>query len=343
MKKMFVILFITFLIVGCSCGRKEELSFDSDTLNVFATKIFLNEDFLPETITIFEEVFKCRIKLTEFDNTNDMMEIVISQKDSIEVDVLWGLDNTHLYDAVRESLFTAYEPKNIRYVEKENIFDDTFHIIPVCYSYLAFILNSDIIPHSPETFGEMQDGKFKNQIIIMDPRKSSIGKAMLFWTIATFGENGFGHFWRSIKDNVFFIADNYDDAYNMFLAAEAPLVIGYDTTPIFHKKNENRDKYRSSIPQEGGFKLIKGVGIMKTAINLELAERFVEFLLSNDYQELIPLNIWMYPVNKNIDLISEYELLPKPQKDFTMSLRMRTVQRRYKGWIKKWERIMLDQ
>lgn len=342
MKKLSVIIFILLLIMGCSCERKEDLNFESDTLRVFATKIFLNEDFLLETIAMFEEVFKCRVKLTEFDNANDMMEIAISQKDSIEMDIVWGLDNTLIYDAVRESLFTAYKPKNIRYVEKENIFDDTFHIIPVCYSYLAFIFNSYIIANSPETFGEMQDGKFKNQIIIMDPRKSSIGKAMLFWTIATFGENGYGHFWRSIKDNIFFIADNYDDAYNMFLAGEAPLVIGYDTTPVFHKKNENLDKYRSSIPQEGGFKLIKGVGIMKTAINLELSERFVEFLLSTDYQELIPSNIWMYPVNKNIDLTSEYDLLPKPQKDFTMSLRIRTVQRRYKGWIRKWERIMLD-
>ena len=82
--------------------------------------------------------------------------------------------------------------------------------------------------------------------------------------------------------------------------------------------------------------------LRKTATNLELAERFVEFLLSMDYQELIPSNIWMYPVNKNIDLFSEYDLLPKPEKDYTMSLRMRTVQRRYKGWIRKWERIMLD-
>ncbi|MCK4311365.1 MAG: thiamine ABC transporter substrate-binding protein [Candidatus Cloacimonetes bacterium] len=342
MKNWILICFILMIFIfSCSLKKEATPTFESEELNVYASEVLLNEDFLEESMSLFEGIFNCKVNLQIFVTAQAMVEQTIAEKDSTKADVLFGIDNTLLYLALKESLFVEYEPKNLKYVNEDVIFDKTNHIIPVSYSDLGIIYNSRNISNAPVTFGEMQDGKFKNQIIIMDPRKSSLGRAMLFWSIAAFGEHGYGHFWRSIKENIFAITESFDEAYNMFLAAEAPLMLGYVTTPIFHIKKDNTDKYKSTIPQEGGFKLIKGVGILRSTKNQKLAEQFVEFLLSEEFQELIPLEMWMFPVNKNIKLSTEYKLLPEPKRDFTKELSLRTIQWRYKSWIKKWEMIML--
>jgi thiamine transport system substrate-binding protein len=270
-----------------------------------------------------------------------MLEKVVTGRDSINVDVVLGIDNTIFYNVLRDSVFLEYEPQNLKHVDESLIFDKTYHVIPVYYSQLAFIYNSFAIEKPPITFGEMQDGKFKKKIVLMHPSSSSLGRAMLLWSVAAFGENGYGHFWRSVKENIYSIAENYDDAYNMFLAGQAPLVIGYSTTPVYHLQKENSDKFRSTIPTEGSFNLIRAAGICRWTEKQELAKRFMEYLLSDDFQNFIPDNMWMYPANDKVNNGLDFELLPVSKKDYSTSLSQWSIRRRLQKWIVQWESIML--
>ncbi len=340
MKRILIFFIGTFLIIGCSTKKETVQISNNSELKIYASSIFLNSDFYSDVIPVFEEIFNCHIELKEFKNAQLMFQQIIAEKDSSEVDIILGLDNTLSAEAISESLFIDYEPKNLKFVQKELIFDETNHLNPVYYCNLAFIFNSNSIEEPPETFGEMQDGKFKKMIVILDPETSSFGRAMLLWSVSAFGENGYGHFWKSVKENIFIVAEDYDDAYNIFLAAEAPLLLGSSTIPVYHSQINKTKKYRSTIPQEGGYNLIHGVGIMRSVKNQRLAEQFVEFLLSEDFQNLIPKETWMFPVNKKVDLPYEFKLLPKPKKDLTGELSSRVVQRRLKSWIKRWKNIM---
>ena len=334
------LLIFAILLGGCFLKKKQEEDFSSDTLHLFATDIFLNNTFYSEVMPIFENIFDCKVELTSFPNATMLMDELI-HNDSTEVDVVFGLDNTLLYQVLRESLFVAYEPSNIKYVPKEYVIDKTNMMTPICYSSIAFVFNNRTIEKAPETFGEMQDGKFKDKIIIMNPHTSSLGRAMLIWSVAAFGEHGYSHFWRSIKENIYTIADDQEEGYNMFLAAQAPLIQAYSSTTVYHIKQEATDKYKASIPQEGCFNVIKTAGITTTTQNRELAEYFIDFLLSEDFQKLVPERMWMFPCNRKINLNSDYQLLPDVENNYTSQLSIRTIGRRLPVWQKRWDSIIL--
>jgi len=48
------------------------------------------------------------------------------------------------------------------------------------------------------------------------------------------------------------------------------------------------------------------VGILQGTENRELAEALVDFMLSEAFQEDIPLNMFVFPVNENADLPQEF-------------------------------------
>ena len=339
--KKILLFFIIILILSCSKQNNNEIPDEIQTLNIYAVDIFLNDDFYENIIPIFTNIFNCEVKVSKFSNALFMLEKTISEKDSTDIDMVFGIDNTLLFRALQDSLFFPYESNNLHNIYDDLIFDKEYRVSPVCYSNIAFIYNNYVITDPPSTFGEMQDGKFKDQIIILDPRTSSIGRAMLFWSVSAFGRNGYGHYWRSIKDNVFSIFEDQDDAYNSFLAGEAPMIIGMDTTPIYHIQHDNTDKYKSIIPKEGGFKFIQGVGILNSSQKKYLAGKFVDFLLSSDFQEIITDEMWMKPANKKIKLPVDYEILPQITNDYTNELSIRQTRWQYKEWIAKWKRIML--
>jgi len=340
MRKIFLFI-LTLITLSCNNHENHEISKEYKTLNIYAVDIFLNDDFYENIIPLFTDIFKCEINITKFSNELSMLETAISKKDSTEIDLLFGIDNTLLFLAEQDSLFIQYESNNINDIHQDLIFDKENRISPVCYSNIAFNYNSYVISNPPITFGEMQDGKFKDQIILTDPRTSSVGRAMLFWSIVAFGRNGYSHFWRSIKDNVFNIYENHNDAYNAYLAGEAPMILGMETTPMYHTQHDNIDKFKSTIPKEGGFKLIQGVGILNSSKQKYLARKFVDFLLSKEFQELIPYEMWMMPVSKKIELPVEYEILQQISKDYTNDLSLRQIRWQYEEWISKWKKIML--
>ena len=50
------------------------------------------------------------------------------------------------------------------------------------------------------------------------------------------------------------------------------------------------------------FRQIEFVGILKGTPNRDLAEKLVDFMLSAQFQEDIPLNMWMFPANESASL-----------------------------------------
>ena len=58
---------------------------------------------------------------------------------------------------------------------------------------------------------------------------------------------------------------------------------------------------------------VEGAGLVKGAKNPEGAKKFIEFLISEDAQNVIPTTQWMYPANKNIELPACYDTIEMPE------------------------------
>ena len=57
---------------------------------------------------------------------------------------------------------------------------------------------------------------------------------------------------------------------------------------------------------EGCYRQIEFVGILKGTKNREMAEKFIDFMLSPTFQSDMPLNMFVYPVNPAAELPTEF-------------------------------------
>jgi len=339
--KIFFILFLIFLLFGCS-SKKDSKKDILQKLEIYLVTDQFSEDFWEKTIPVFEDLFNCQISIIKFNESKKLLKQVNLEieKGKPVADILVGIDDVLLAEIQKDSNLVSIEPKNLKNVEKRFKTKTDNILIPFCYKYLAFIYHSEMIAEFPKTFGAMQDGRWHKKIIITDPRTTSSGFGLLLWSLAAFNETGYRHFWRSLKENIFTFSSDYNEACNLFLAKEAPVMLGFSSFPFYMQENENISNLKAFIPEEGGFSISECAGIMKTSNNIELAENFIEYLLSEDFQKMIPKYKWMFPVHKDIEFSIIFETALKPEKDLSGNLSMELIREHSEYWLKRWEKIM---
>lgn len=342
-----IILFAFLLVVILNgCGRKEiretELNGEKQ-LRIYTYDSFVTWGLAEKTIPFFENKYGCKVVLESVGDAGNIINRLIMERSNPQADLIIGVDNTMMNRLLAERLLQPYKSENLRYVKDEFHFDRTYHLTPYDYGFFAFVYDSEVVANPPVTFGNIQDGIWKNKLVVSDPRTSSPGLGLLYWTIAAFGENGYQHFWRSIKNNILTVSSSWDEAYSMLLAGEVPIVLSYSTSPAFHIETEDCYRYKAFIPSEGGFMQIEGAGIVKDTPNLELAERFIDYMLTVDFQKHIPTTQWMYPVNKRVPLPPSFEMIPVPDRILNDELNLQRVNRQTsERWLTRWLEIMIN-
>jgi thiamine transport system substrate-binding protein len=76
------------------------------------------------------------------------------------------------------------------------------------------------------------------------------------------------------------------------------------------------------------------MGIVKGTKNLALAKKFIDFIITEDFQREIPLTNWMFPVNPEVKLPDSFDYAPKPIKVLTLPSDL--IERNQDQWIEGW-------
>jgi thiamine transport system substrate-binding protein len=206
-------------------------------------------------------------------------------------------------------------------------------VTPFDYGYFAFVYDSDSLSNPPASLEEITDPRFRKRIIIQDPRTSSPGLGFLLWTIAVYGEE-YLEYWKRLEPNLLTITDGWDTAYGMFTSGEAPMVLSYTTSPAYHVEYEQTERYQALMFKEGHYLQIEGMGILKGAPHPELARRFIDFILTADFQSEIPLTNWMYPVDPDAATPDSFRFAPKPER--SLQLPAEEIRKHRDRWINAW-------
>ena len=84
------------------------------------------------------------------------------------------------------------------------------------------------------------------------------------------------------------------------------MVVSYGTSPaaevVFAEKPLTEAPTASIVAPGTCYRQIEFVGILKGTRNRDAAAKFVEFMLSKSFQEDMPLQMFVYPVNRNAAL-----------------------------------------
>jgi len=88
------------------------------------------------------------------------------------------------------------------------------------------------------------------------------------------------------------------------------------------------------------FSQVKFAGVLKGAKNEKGARAFIDFMLSRRFQEDIPLQMYVFPVQTSARVPDVFrQWAPRPAHPLTMS--PRTIGAHRNDWIKEWTAIVI--
>ena len=288
----------------------------------------------------FEEICDCDLKVISPGDSGKVLNRVILEKANPKADILIGLNNSDIEKSFIYDLWEPYSSKIIDRVPADLRLDKKNRVTPFDYGFLAFVYDSRKINEPPRNLNDLLNSKYKKKIVIQNPKTSSPGLSMLYWTIAVFGEDNFLEYWKRLKPNLLAVTDGWVSAYGMFTRGETPIVLSYVTSPAYHLEYEKTERYQAAEFQEGHIRQIEFGGILKGTKNIELAKNFIDFMLSEEFQDIIPLTNWMFPVVQYRSLPSSFRIVPRVKK--IQKIKTFLVKQQNLKWIKLWSRAMSE-
>ncbi len=306
MKKLTIILSLFMFVVFSVFAKGSSEKVKSNEITVYAYDSFTS-DWGPgaDLVAAFEEKTGAKVNLLGFDGALEMLAQVNFEGSSCEADVVLGIADTMACDS---DMFVKWTPKCSSSLD--GYFKDS-PLIPFDYGVFAFVYNSKTGSPRPTSLAELTSEKYKDQVILIDPRTSSVGLGALLWTINVYGEEKAMDWWSEMAQNALTISNSWSNAYGLFTEGEAPLVLSYTTSPVYHVLYEENKDYVALEFEEGHYMTTEYMGILKTSDNKDLAKQFCEFILTEG-QSRIATDNTMFPANRDTELPEafEYALMP---------------------------------
>ncbi len=336
MKKVFFSLLILILFFGCIQETEEQ---KEKTLVIYTYDSMVSEYGLGvKVIPKFEEKCNCKVKLISKGDAGQVLTALVLEKDNPKADVVIGIDNSLFPKAIENNVLEKFIPNNMDLIPKDIRFYKQGYLTPYDYGFIAFVYDTKKIDVKLNSFNSLLNKSLKKKIVIENPRTSSPGLALLLWSISVYGDPGYKKFWEELKPNILIVTNGWDEAAGLFSAGEAPIYLSYATSPAYYAEFEGINHFIAGEFKEGHYIQIEGTGIVKGTKNRVLAEEFIEFSLTKEFQKEIPFTQFMFPVNKEVELPSAFDYAVHPEKKIELDPEL--IEQKQEEWISEWEKII---
>lgn len=287
---------------------------DRPQLTVYAPDYFASDwGPGPAIEAAFEAVCDCDLVYV----TGDVLPRILLEGDAHRADVVMGLTIDQTARARASGLFAPHGQDAAALTLPIAWTDDTF--LPFDWSEMAFVYDDTRLPEPPASFAALLDAPEDLKIIIQDPRASASGLGLMLWVEAVFGE-GAEDAWRRLAPHVLTVTRGWSEAYGLFTDGEADMVLSFTTSPAYHIIAEGDLTKHAAIWPEGHYLYTESAARTLAAPQPELADRFMAFILSPDFQRLMPEGNWSYPsALPEAELPEGFRNLPRPQKTLTFT------------------------
>lgn len=279
----------------------------------------------------FEQDCGCTVNFVGIQDGVAILNRLKLEGSSTKADVVLGLDNNLVAEAKALGLFAPHGLDPAKH-SAPGWRDDAF--MPYDYGHFAFVYDSEAVKTPPKSLAELVEGGGAEKIIIEDPRTSTPGLGLLLWMKSVFGDKA-GEAWRNLKPRILTVTPGWSEAYGLFTKGEAPMVLSYTTSPAYHMIVEKTDRYRAAAFAEGHYAQIEVAGAISGSPKLELAKRFLRFMMSPRFQDTIATTNWMWPAGEvSKPLPPEFDKLVKPVRSLMFD--SETVAKNRKAWTEEW-------
>ena len=305
-----------------------------------------------ETIAAFEAENGVTVELLPSGDTGAALNQAILAKEAPLADVFFGVDNTFMGRALDADIFEPYQSPLLAEIPDELELDAEHRLLPVDYGDVCLNYDKAWFAENnlslPQSLTDLTDPAYAGLLVVENPATSSPGLAFLLATIAAFGEDGYLDFWTDLRASEVLVTNGWEEAYygSFTVASDGnrPLVVSYASSPpaevIFADPPVDEASSASLVPPGMCFRQIEFVGILAGTEKREMAEKLVDFMLDQTFQEDMPLNMFVYPANEQAALPDEFvEWTQVPQETAVLSPDMIDANR--DRWIEAWTEVVL--
>lgn len=285
----------------------------------------------PKIEQAFEAKCGCDVNFVALDDGVSILNRLRLEGGNSKADIVLGLDNNLMAEAKKTGLLTEHNVDTANTVLPNGWSDATF--VPYDYGYFAFVYNKEKLANPPKSMKELVEARDDLKVIYQDPRTSTPGQGLMLWMKSIYGDD-VTQAWQKLASKTVTVTKGWSEAYSMFLNGESDLVLSYTTSPAYHLIAENDSKFATANFAEGHYMQVEVAAKVKGSKNSELADQFMNFILSDEFQSAMPTGNWMYPVT-DVELPKGFETLSVPSKSLSFSAD--EVAKMRKSWIREWQ------
>lgn len=300
----------SLMLAGCLLAANTAFAADKPVLTVYAPEYFTSEwGPGPKIEEGFEKTCACDLKFV----AGDVLPRILLEGDRTGADAVIGLTTDVMARARATGLFAPHGQDVSRLALPVAWTDDIF--LPFNWGETAFVYDRTKLADPPASFEALLAApKDAYKIAIQDPRSSISGLALLLWVKAVYGADS-GTAWERLAPKILTVTQDWSESYGLFTDGEVDMVLSYTTSPAYHRIAEGDDTKVAAIFPEGHYFMTETAAQLKGAAQPELAQKFMDFILSDAFQGMIATANWSYPVIDKPGFLPEgFATLPRPQK-----------------------------
>lgn len=350
MLNKIVYILVGMALIATLAGCQAPTPAGPVTLNVMTHDSFAVTD---KVIQQFETTNNAKVNIIKSGDAGAELNKAILTKDAPLADVIYGFDNTFLSRALDAGMLDAYNSPALASIPAEFILDPSNRALPVDYGDVCLNYDKAYFKTKgiaiPQSLEDLTKPEYNGLLVTENPSTSSPGLAFLLATVAHFGPNGYLDYWRQLRKNGLVIVNSWETAYYTNFSASTgkgpqPLVVSYGSSPaaeiVFANPPISESPTGSIVAADTCFRQIEFVGILKGTKQRVMAQKFIDFMLSQSFQEDMPLQMFVFPVLPGVKLPDAYtKAVQIPEKPAVVS--PDEIAKNRDTWIQAWTQAVL--
>ncbi|QXC59159.1 thiamine ABC transporter substrate-binding protein [Aquihabitans sp. G128] len=322
---------------------------DADTSGTTITLV--THDSFATSKGIFEPFTKATgitVKLLTSGDAGTLVSQSVLTAGKPVADVLFGIDTTFLCRGTKAGLFTPYAPKALAQVDRANQLAPDHLATPIDVGDVCLNYSKQAFPKAgaaPTGLDDLTKPAFADDFVTENPETSSPGFAFLLATISTYGEDGWQQYWKDLRANGVKVDPGWEEAYEGSFGSgtgKRSIVTSYATSPVADVvySDPPRTTPAIGVVADACFRQVEFAGVLRGTDHPEAAAKLVDYLLSRRFQEDIPLNMFVEPVNRTAKVPEAFAANRTPI-DHPLTLTPAEIEAGRDGWTEAWTRIVL--
>jgi thiamine transport system substrate-binding protein len=305
---------------------------DKPTLTIYTYDAFAASwGPAPKIKQAFEKEHNCNIKFIGLSSSIGALRKIQLEGKKTKADILLGLDTSIAQVAKKTGLFVPHELNTTVLDLPTPYIDDTF--APFDYSFFAFVYDENKVKKVPTSFEALASMPKDFKIVMQDPRSSTAGLGLLLWVKSVYGDKA-GEYWKRLAPYILTVTKGWSEAYGLFLKGEADMVLSYTTSPAYHIVDENKTNIKSAPFSDGHYGQVEVAAVLKSSKQQALAKKFLVFMHTKTFADIIPTANWAYPVVKGATLHKAFDTLHRPESMMLMD--GKEVEKNRKSIVNEW-------